>query len=233
MRAWLMGAVALVGGSVAEAAPAAAPVQASAETEPQFAARCRREVLAENPQAASWVAEECKQIWRRVQASKALVDAALALIPDAGAPPRDVAGVKARLPAVRWTARPEGETLAGGKLGALDVAAEGKGRVDQVTFWWDAIGKFPPYDASQALEARGARVTMVACVAMGGGENSKTYRVDAPGKRPFGMTIYDRAAPTASGTAFYNVTVDMSGRAPTLASVRAAGASDAAARCPS
>jgi hypothetical protein len=67
---------------------------------------------------------------------------------------------------------------------------------------------------------------------LGGGENSKTYRVNAPGKPPFGLTVYDRAAPSASATAFYNVTVDMSGRAPTLASVRAAGATDAAARCP-
>ena|GEM_PF-429079 len=213
------------------AAPPPPAAAASLETQAAFLARCRKETLAANPSAARWVDGECKETWGRAQASGPLVDAVLALIPEAGTPPRDVAAVRARLASVRWAPR-AASGLATGKLGVLDVSVDGKGQVSQVSFGWAAVGDLAPYDAPQALKARGVAVTLVACQALGAGEATRFYRVGAPGRPPFGLSVYDRAAPTASASAFYKVSVDLSGRPPSLASVRAAGASDATATCP-
>jgi len=82
------------------------------------------------------------------------------------------------------------------------------------------------------MKIRGARLTEVACLNLGGGEQSHVYRVDYAGRPTFGLTVYGRDAPTASANSSYTATADLKGPAPTLASVkRQPDGADYQARC--
>ena len=109
--------------------------------------------------------------------------------------------------------------IAGGRLGRdLSVQVDRAG--PSLNFYWSEAGQPIPYNIVEALRARGAEVTMVGCYALGTGENNESYRVAAPGRAPFALSVYGRMAPVASANSFYNVGAMLSGQVKTLAQLR-------------
>ncbi len=156
--------------------------------------------------------------------SSALVDAILAAVPAApGA--IDPTSIQARVTQVTWRARPEGTLAAQGMLG--NVEAQVMRTPPSFALMWNATGEPVPYDVPAELRARGATVTMIGCMPLGTGENDAHYAVVAQGHAPFALNIYTREAPTANANSSYNVTVNLTGRMPTRASL----GTDYAATC--
>lgn len=210
------------GDAVVAAAPAATgalTVQPNAEAD--FIAGCRKDILGGNPQAKDWVDGHCRDAWGKVGASAALVDALLAAVPVEAGQRTSATALKARLPQVRWAARPEGRAAASGQLGKLAVIAEGAPDVGTLSLGWQETGADIPYDVEGALRARGVRPNLVACQSFGAGEQTRVFAVRAAGRAPFGLTIHARGAPTANTWSLYSASADLGGALPTLRSVQA------------
>lgn len=148
--------------------------------------------------------------------SAPLVDAILAAVP-ATPGAIDPASVASRVTQVTWRPRPEGALAAQGVLGNVD--AQVLRSPPSFALMWAGTGESIPYDVITELRARGARTTLVGCMALGMGENEEVFVVTAQGHAPFGLSVYGRGAPTASAGAFYNVTVNLTGGVPTRASL--------------
>jgi hypothetical protein len=206
------------GVSVARAAPgappAAAPAPAAGPTgEAAFLARCRRELVSRDASAARWADEECRGRWGRVAASGPAADLLLAAVPRTGER-ASLASIRAGAGGVRWAARPEPRQLASGTLGDLKVGVAGAGQPAEVSVGWQKVGAEIPYDVAEALRQRGARVELAACQKLGVGEGEKTYAVSLPGRAPFGLTVFQRTAPTGNAWSSYSAAVNLDGRHP-------------------
>lgn len=164
-----------------------------------------------NPEPVATVATAAE-----VSPSSTLVDAILAAVPAASGA-IDPASIASRVTQVTWRARPEGTLAAQGVLG--NVEAQVQRTPPSFALMWGATGEPIPYDVITELRARGAQATLIGCMALGMGENEEVYAVTAQGHAPFGLSVYGREAPTASAGAFYNVTVNLTGRVPTRASL--------------
>lgn len=199
-------------------APANAAAGGASESEADYVARCTRETLAANPSAQNWAESSCRENWAAVVAAGPMADAILAGVP---APGETVAGsaVRTRVTNVQWQARAEGTLVAQGRLGDADVQVEPQ----SLNFYWGDTGALIPYDVVAALQGRGATVSMIGCAQLGVGEMNRAYRVEAPGRAPFGLGVYARGAPTANAESFYNVSANLAGRITTLAEMRADG----------
>jgi|CXWL01.1.fsa_nt_gi hypothetical protein len=199
---------------------------AGLETQSAFVARCTRELIAANPQSRTWAPGQCEQDWQKVVAAGPMADAILAAVP---APGERVAGaqVRARVSSVQWAGRPEGTLVAQGRLGESDVQVEAA----TMNFFWDRAGEPIPFDVLNALRGRAADVVMIGCAMLGVGETNQVYRVTAPGRAPFQLSVYGREAPTANANAFYNVGVTLNGQIATIAQMRADG-SEVTPTCP-
>ena len=132
----------------------------------------------------------------------------------------DLAAVRARLVGVTWKPRPDRGDIATGRLGQWQVNVQGNAGVQNVVFSWSKVGELSPFDVVEAVKVRGAQVTELACQGFGAGEQTHAYRVDAPPRAPFGLTVYDRLAPTANASSTYAVTLDLRRPPPTLAALR-------------
>ncbi|MBI5446908.1 MAG: hypothetical protein HY900_37545 [Deltaproteobacteria bacterium] len=99
------------------------------------------------------------------------------------------------------------------------------------TISWYKNGEPIPFDVQEALKVRGAELAMIGCLAFGSGEGGRVYRVDAPEKAPFALSISFRNAAVASQSSSYSATADYSGHLPTLAALRRDGG-DWSATCP-
>lgn len=193
---------------------------ADANAQADFVARCTRELVAQNPQAQSWAPGQCEQNWQMVVAAGPMAEAILAAVPVSGA--TDPASLRGRLAMVQWDARPEGTLIASGRLGRdLSVQVDRAG--PSLNIFWGETGAMIPYDVLGALSVRGAETAMIGCLSFGAGESNKVYRVSAPGRAPFALSIYDRMAPTANASSFYNVGATLSGQVQTLAQLRRDG----------
>ncbi len=223
-------AVACSRGAPAVDGAARAEAQARAvETQEAFIARCTRETIASNPQSRAWAQSSCEQTWEIVAAAGPLADTILAAAPET-AVPADLTALRARLTAIRWSARATPPALANGTL--RDLAVSLNRAPPALSFAWQSNGQTVPYDLAQALRGRGATLTLVACQSYGGPyEVVRLFRVEAPGKAPFGLSIYAVDAATATSYAAFTASLDLSGAAPTLARARASGG-DWAPRCP-
>jgi len=210
----------------ARGAAAQTPVAANAEAE--FIAACIADLVRQNPQARRWAGDQCAQEWPKVVAAGPMAEAILAAAPVSGA--ANPAALPNQLTMVRWDRRAQGTLLASGRLGR-DVSVQIDRQGPVLGFSWAETGALIPYDAIGALRVRGATAAMIGCAQMGVGEAQKAYRVTAPGRAPFQLTIYDRTAPTANAESFYNVGMSLSGRVQTLAQLRADG-SEWAPACP-
>jgi hypothetical protein len=104
---------------------------------------------------------------------------------------------------------------------AGDIAVSVEGRA--VTFSWEAVGELIPYDVVGALAERGAPPTMIGCSQLGTGEYNKAFSVTPRGGAAFQLNIYERTAPTANASSFYNATADLSGRVHTRAQLASDG----------
>lgn len=208
-------------------APMATPAPASAANRGAYTARCAAETKAKYPDMTdASIAETCREGWGAVQAALPIADALLAVVPARPGERRDLAALKSRLPQVRWGAAPSaGERregrVASGRMGVLEVGVDGAPTPTALWFNWHAVGGAPPYNIAEALAARGAKVTPMGCYHFGVSEQNRVFNIDAPGHAPFSVTSYDRGAPLASSIAHQTITLDLTGRLPTQASLRA------------
>jgi hypothetical protein len=212
-------------------APAAAP-----ETQGAFVSRCARERLAKYRGLKDTIAaSSCQEIWKQAQAAMPAANSLLAV--GGGAPgPMTQAAVRTAItgagPGVVWGGAVGKGMPASGKHGQWQVQLHGPVLIDNVAYAWAKVGEPIPYDVAEAMRIKGARLTEVACLNLGGGEQSHVYRVDYAGRPTFGLTVYGRDAPTASANSSYTATADLKGPAPTLASVkRAPDGADYQAKC--
>ncbi|RZJ16472.1 MAG: hypothetical protein EON91_13140 [Brevundimonas sp.] len=192
-----------------------APPVTAQESESQFIARCRRQVVADDPRAAEWAHDSCVESWGRIAATGPMLDAFLPLFARSAAPTITPAALRAALPSLRWTQKGSDDAVASAPLGDLTVeilnAPPGR-----VRFGWSQMGEPIPLDPVEALRSRGARLTPVGCYAFGAGESNTVWRVDLPGHAPFALTVYRREAPTATAWSMLAVSVDADRRIPTL-----------------
>ena len=200
------------------------PQQASSgalETQAQFVPHCARERMARYKGLKESIAtSSCQEIWKQAQAAMPAANSLLAV--GGGAPgPMTQAAVRTAIngagPGVVWGGAVGKGMPASGRHGQWQVQLHGPSMID---------------DVAEAMKIRGARLTEVACLNLGGGEQSHVYRVDYAGRPTFGLTVYGRDAPTASANSSYTATADLKGPAPTLASVkRQPDGADYQARC--
>ena len=197
-----------------------APAATAQESESQFVARCRREVVADDPRSAEWAHDICQDNWVRVAAAAPMLDAALPLFATDAAPAASPEAVRAALPDLRWMGAAADDARWTALVGdvSMEILRTPPGRV---RFGWSKVGEPIPYDVVEALRSRGARLTPIGCYAYGASESNTVWRVDLPGHAPFALTIYRREAPTASASSFLTVSVDADRRIPTLARLRA------------
>lgn len=204
------------GDGSAEAQTAAASV---VETREAYIARCTRETIAANPQSRTWAEGACEQNWQKVSAAGPLAEAILAAAP-ASAGAVDLEAVRGRLTQVRWGAA-QGGSLATGRLGT-DLSANISRAPPSLAFQWDGGGDLVPYDVVEALKGRGATLTEIACMSYGGPfDVVKVYNVAAPGRAPFGLSVYAHDAAMAGAYSAFVASVYLTGAPATLASVRA------------
>jgi hypothetical protein len=201
-----------------EAAAQSGGVPANAQAD--FVTRCTDALVRQNPQARQWAPSQCDQEWQTIVAAGAMAEAILAAAPVSGA--ANAASLPNQLTMVRWDRRPEGALLASGRLGRdLSVQIDRAG--PSLAFGWGETGAMIPYDVIGALRVRGAEPAMIGCSQIGVGEFNKAYRVAAPGRAPFMLSIYDRTAPTANAESFYTVSLNLAGQVQTLAQLRRDG----------
>jgi hypothetical protein len=210
-------AIALPGGM---AAPAQTPGGAAATALPlvpnaqaQFKAGCRKAVVAQDPRNAKWVDGHCAEVWKKVVATGPAADALLGVLPATPGAALPLAVAKARMAGVRWGA-PQPGRLATGRLGPMEAGIIGRRAPETASLSWAKVGEPIPFDMVGAMEARGAKLTLVGCDKLGVGEGTRSYSGTAPGRAPFGLTIDVREAPTADANSSYNAVVSLSGRAP-------------------
>lgn len=208
-----------------QSAPSEA-AQGGAETRDAYVARCTRELIAQNPQAQSWAGQQCEQQWANVEASEPLAEAMLAAVPASGETVAPSA-IAARTTMIRWRPRAEGTLIAQGDIGGVEAQVDANG----LTLLWSAVGEPIPLDLPEAFRVLGAEVTMIGCAQVGVGESTRSYRIAAPGREPFALGVYQREAPTANASSFYNATANVSGAMPTLAQLARDGNSWEA-QCP-
>lgn len=207
-------------------APMATPPPAAPDSG-AYNARCFSENKARYPDMTDAAAREtCLEGWRAVLAALPIADAILGVVPASPGERHDLSALKSRLPQVRWGAalsaaeRREGR-VASGRMGALEVGVDGAPTPTALWFNWHEVGGAPPYNIAEALAARGAKVTPMGCYHFGVSEQNRVFNIDAPGHAPFSVTSYDRGAPLASSIAHQTITLDLTGRLPTQASLRA------------
>ena len=88
---------------------------------------------------------------------------------------------------------------------------------------WFKEGEPIPFNLEEALRVRGVSLTMIGCLAFGSSEHTRVYHAVTAGKSPVVLSIAARTAAVASQSSDFSVTVEFSGRMPTLASLRADG----------
>ena len=204
-------------------------VAAAGEDRSAFNTRCRREILAQSPGAAAQADAICGSKWDMITATGPMGDAVLLLAPPPGAT-FDPAGARGRLTTVLWSAKPGKDVVASGRLGELEVRVA-RTPVAGATFDWFKDGTPIPFDLPETLKVRGAKLAMVGCLDFGVGEGGRVYRVTAPGKAPFTLSISFREAAVASQSSSFTATADYGGQLPTLTALRRDG-SEWSTACP-
>jgi len=219
-------ALAACGQAASGGGDAAAQGAVSANAQRDFVSACVERYVAQNAQAQQWAPDQCEQDWQLVVSAGPIAEAILAAEPVSGTV--DPNTLRTTLTSIQWNARPEGTLIAQGRLGDAHVQVDRNG--PSLNFMWGATGAMIPYDVVGALTVRGANVEMIGCSQLGVGEAAKVYRVAAPGKAPFQLSIYDRMAPTANAESFYNASASLNGQVQTIAQLRHDG-SDWSATC--
>ena len=183
-------------------AACAQPATPAAQPQAAYTAQCQRDFIAQYPNARAQAASICASQWEQVVAAGPMADALLAAAPAAGAG-FDAAAARGAVQGLRGY--------------QTNVAPA------RVTISWFRNGEPIPFRLEDALRVRGANVAMIGCMRMGFGEGSSVYRVAAPGKAPFTLTISSREAAVASQSSDFAADAAYAGAAPTLAQLRRDG----------
>lgn len=184
------------------------------DAQARFRAQCMQDHQAQSGgRTLPWMADACAEDWKKVVAAGPVVGALFAALPDAAGPPPALAAVRQRLAAVRWAARPKGQLLASGQLGAYEAAISGKaGRPEAFWVGWQQVGAEIPLDVPAAFAARGASLTLTRCEKLGAGEGERVWLVALPGRAPFMLRVFQRTAPTGNAWSSYAAEVPLDGR---------------------
>lgn len=188
----------------------AASAQTAADRD-AYLAQCRRDLIAAYPNARAQADAICASQWDEAVAAGPMAAALLAWAPATGGA-FSPAAVDPR------------------SLRGLEVSVN-RSPAPGVTIRWFRNGEPIPFRLEDALRVRGAELTAIGCMSFGASEGQRVYRVAAPGKAPFALTISYRSAALASQSSDYAAVADYGGRAPTLAALRRDGA-DWSADCP-
>lgn len=194
-------------------APEAGAQGGAVETQSAYMERCRRETIARYPNARAQADGICQSQWEQVVVAGPIADALLAVAPAPGAT-FDPTSARTRLNALR----------------GFDVATA-RAPAPTATISWFRDGEPIPFNLEDALRGRGATLSMIACLSFGSSEGTRVYRIEAPGKAPFALTVAFRNAAVASQSSNYSATADFSARLPTLAALARDG-SGWTATCP-
>lgn len=209
-------------GAASSASQTAGPAGASPaglsvapDARPKFLERCRRDYVSRDASASRWADDQCRTDWAAVVQAGPAADALLAVIPASPAARATLAAVRQQAVGVRWTGGAQGQILASGKLGDLDVTVEGRGGAPTaVGIGWSEVGAMIPYDVANAMRARGVTLAEVSCEKLGTGEGGRTYTGTVPGRAPFALRVDQRTAPTADASSYYGATVSLDRRHP-------------------
>lgn len=198
-------AMAVLGTSVGctTAAPDTFPVL---QTENAFLDACEQEWVQREPPAATWARGECQVKWRWAMASGSMAVAILTLSLAEGDAPR----------------APEDAQVLVARAGTPDdveVSLDAEG----LHFDWREPGSQGRYNITDALRCRGVVLHSLGCpqypaASMG---REKVMLATLPGRQPFLVTVYSRAAPTGLEPALYEVDADFSGVVPDMPSLQA------------
>lgn len=174
------------------------------QTEAAFLDDCEREWVRREPAAASWARGACQVKWRWAMAAGPMADAILAMsVPDG-----DAASPQAPVPA-SGAAMPAGVAASHTPTG--------------VRFDWREQGSEGRYNVTGALRSRGVALQTLGCPRYPGASmgREKVMLATLPGRQPFVVTVYSRAAPTGFEPGVYEVDADFSGVVPDMPALRA------------
>lgn len=188
-------------------APQSAPqakAEEAGEAPAAFMTRCRAETLKAWPGAKAQLESICGSKWGEAVAAAPIANALLAAAPAPGAK------------FVAANAQKAAAALKG-------FTASAKAAPPTLSINWYADGEPIPFNIEDALRARGAALTNIACLSYGASEGARAWRVAAPGKAPFALTVNFRNAAVASQSSDFTTTGDYSGKMPTLAALKRDG----------
>lgn len=207
----------------AGAAAAAAPLPVMPGAREAFLAGCRSDLKARYPNMTKAnIDSSCVPGWDLVVAAGPMADAVLAAVPARAGEALTVPALKSRLPQLRWLPVKAAPKTPVARLGALEVTVDGVAPAKAISFHWSsADGEGLAYDLPGALAARGAKVTPLGCYNFGAAEVTRAYAVTAPGRPPFGVEVSVRTAAMANQQSFQGMSADLTGKVPTLASLKA------------
>lgn len=199
--------------SRAETAPSSL-AGAREESEAGFLARCRNDLIRRNPSAVRWADDECQGNWQKIVASRPAAVALLAVLPASPAERPALAILRQRANGVRWETRVSPGLLASGRLGALEVAIEGKAQPATVSMRWEQTGREIPYDIVDAMRLEGAEIREMSCEKTGVGAGTRVYAGSMAGRAAFTLLIDQQTAPLGNMPSWYYAQVSLNGRHP-------------------
>ena len=165
----------------------------------------------------------CVLEWTSLSRAQPMAEAILPFFRDGRRPLRSLRDVQAMGGPIAWRQSRDdnGQTQLSARVGEFDASVSAQPSL-AITLGWMAAGEPIALDIENALAARGARVTMVACANYGVSELATVHRVEMAGHTPFILNVAARHAPTASATSYYSVSAELNGPLATLASLRRA-----------
>lgn len=168
-------------------------------SETAFLDACEQEWVQREPAAVPWARGECQVKWRWAMAAGPIADAILAMSKADG----DAAGQQAPV-SVSGAAMPAGVEM------SLNAAG--------IRFDWQEPGSEGRYNVTGALRSRGVTLQSLGCPQYPGASmgREKVMLAGVPGRQPFVVTVYSRAAPTGFEPGVYEVDADFSGNVPDM-----------------
>lgn len=202
MKGLAINAVLLVLAGCAAATPESFPV---IQAETDFVDACVNAWAQREAGAEPWMGDECRIKWRWAMASGSLTAAVLALSRTDGGALRALADARDAIAAMPIPDDVE-----------ISVIADG------IQFLWQQPGSAGRYNVTAALRSRGVALQTLGCpqfpaASMG---REKVMLATVPGREPFVLTVYSRAAPTGFEPGIYAVDADFSGAIPDINALR-------------
>ncbi|MEO3432055.1 hypothetical protein [Inquilinus sp. CAU 1745] len=174
------------------------------QTETAFLEACEQEWVQRAPAAAPWARGECQVKWGWAMAAGPMAETILAM----SVADDDTARAQAQVPA-------PGAVMPAGV--AVSHTATG------IRFDWQEQGSEGRYNVTDALRSRGVALRSLGCPQYPGASmgREKVMLATLPGRQPFVVAVYSRAAPTGREYAAYEVDADFSGVVPDMPALRA------------